>query len=141
MSLPSVQRRELPARLGEAVTQLRRLEHLELRAETQELAIRRAEMLERNDCPTVLVDARIARQPPYDLRIDPHRHRDARTRLLERARPLVPERGELEVARTLERLLERAHRCDARHAVDAHPDRAQCDEVPRPALEDEPERI
>src|SRR5205814_2349210 len=96
-TLASVQRRELAARLREPLAQRDGLEHLELRAEPQQLAIGVAEVLERDDGAPVLVDARLAGQPPAQVRIDAHDDLDARQTLLERTRPVAPERRELEL--------------------------------------------
>src|SRR3954470_1508491 len=82
ISLASVQRRELAARLPRAGAQPRGLEPLELRAEPQQLAVCVADAFERDDRPSVVVDARIARQPAPDVRVDPHGHGDARPVLL-----------------------------------------------------------
>src|SRR5213076_643632 len=54
---------------------------------------------------------------------------------LEVARPLLPEGGELEARRTLELLVERAHRRHPGDAVDAHPGPAVRDQIPRASLE------
>src|SRR5207237_3740091 len=122
--LRTVQRGDLAARLRDALAELGRLDDLELRAEAQELAIGVAQVLKRDDGAAVGVDPRLARQPAPQLLRDAYAHFDARQGLLEVARPLLPERRELELRRPRERLLERPHRRDPRDAVDAHAGRA-----------------
>src|SRR5579864_3942764 len=137
IGLVTVHRRDLATRRSDPFAQLGRLEHLDLRPEPEELAIGVAEVGERDDRAAVLVHARLARQPAADVVVDPHRHLHARKRGFEGARPLLPEGSELERGWPLEAVRERAHRCDARDAVDAHPGRAAGDEVPGAALQHE----
>ena len=58
------------------VAQLLRLEHLELRAEAQKLAVGVAEMREGEHRPAFVVDPRLAREPAPHVLVDPHRHLD-----------------------------------------------------------------
>src|SRR6266481_1371963 len=117
------------------VSELRALEHLDVRAEAEQLAVRGAEMVERDRDAAVVPEARLAGKVGAHLLRDPHGHVDAGAALFEGARPLLPEVGDLKARRPFEGVLERSHRLDARDAVDAHAGAAVGDEVPGPALE------
>src|SRR5205085_5544628 len=61
--------------------------------------------------------------------------------VLEPPGPVLPELRELEVRRPVERVVAHAHRHEARDAIDAHARASVRDEVPRPRLEHEPQRV
>src|SRR5438270_3818079 len=111
---------ELARSVRDACAQFRRLEHFIARTRAKHGVMRLGERLE-DERPLAVAGT--------------HGHFDAREAVFERARPLLPERAELELLRPLELLVQRPHRCDSRYAVDAHARRAVCDEVPRAALE------
>src|ERR1700730_3199839 len=98
-------------------------------------------MSESDDGAAFLVDPRLTREPTPDVLGRAHRDRDARKTLLEGARPLLPERRELELGGPVEARRQRVDRDDARDAVDAHAGRPPGDQIPGAALEDETERI
>src|SRR5260370_27254643 len=98
-------------------------------------------MVERDRDAAVARDARFAGKGGAHLLRDPHGHVDAGAAPLEGTRPLLPEVGDLEARGPLEGVLQRAHRLDARDAVDAHAGAAVRDQVPGAALEHEPERV
>src|SRR5438067_13601377 len=104
VGLPTVQRSDLATRLGDALPKLGRLEHLDVGAEAEQLAVGLAQVLEDDDHPPVLLQPGLARQVAAHLFGDSHPDLDARATLLEGARPFVPERRELELGRTLERV-------------------------------------
>jgi len=74
----------------------------------------------RDDGATVLVDPRLARKPAPHVLGHANGDLHAGKRLLERARPQLPEAGQLELGGPLEALLERTHGDDTRDAVHAH---------------------
>src|SRR4029077_2264563 len=121
--------------------ELHRLEHLDLRPEAQQLAVGVSEMGESDDGAPVLVDPLLAGEPAPHVFRYPHGDLHPRQRLLEGARPLLPEAGQLELGRPVEALLERTNRDDARDAVYAHAGRQARDQIPGPALEHETERV
>jgi len=98
------ERRGRRGRLGDPFAQLARLEDLRVGAEAEQLAIRVVQGLEADDDPTVGLDALIVAQVAANVGRDANRHLDPRPPLLEGTRPLVPERRELELGRTLERV-------------------------------------
>src|SRR5258707_15888694 len=91
----TVHRCDLAARRPDPLAQLRRLEHLHLRAEAQQLAVRVTEMREGDDRAPFRVDPRLAGQPAPHVPVHPHGHPPAGPRLPQRAGPLPPEGGEL----------------------------------------------
>src|SRR5436853_3814977 len=98
-------------------------------------------MRERDDRPPVHVDPRLAGKPTAHVVGNPNGDVDSREPLLEVARPLIPEAEQLEILGPLERLLQRAHRGDAGHAVHPHARGPARDEIPGTALEHEPEWV
>ena len=126
----------------DARAQLLRLEHLELRAEAQQLAVGVAEMREREH--RAAVRRRSAARPeasaarPRAPAPSPRRGRGpARSRATTRPRS---SRRSKPGGRS-KRVGERPHGRDAGDAVDAHAGGAARDEVPGAALQHEPERV
>src|SRR5579884_230371 len=140
-STGGVDGRHLAGRRSHASAELLGRDDLDVRAEREQLAMRRGEILEGNDGAAGFVDSRLAGQQPPRLLGHAHGHLDARQTALELARPLLPEPLELETRRPLDLVVENADRGDARDAVDTHARRPVRDEVPRAALQHEPERV
>src|SRR5207302_3657630 len=88
----AVERRRSRGRLGDSFAQLRRLEHLGVGPEAEQLAVRVVERLEADGDATVGLDALGVAEVAADVHRDANGHLDPRPPLLEGARPLVPER-------------------------------------------------
>src|SRR6266540_2979607 len=108
---------DLARRLRDPRTELRRLDHLCVGPELEQLPERLVEILE-PDGEDPVPALQIARQMPQRELAGTDLHLDARTRCLERARPLLPVGGKVEVLRTFEALVPDADRDEARHAID-----------------------
>src|SRR5690349_16820901 len=125
----AVQPGDFGRRRGSAVAELDRLEDLRIGPEFEQLAERLLQVLEADDVDAAAA-LQVGRQLAQSELAGPQLHLDARARRLEAARPLLPERGEIEALGPLEAVLANAHRDEPRHAVDTHPGRAMRDEVP-----------
>src|SRR5438874_12628109 len=121
--LDGVQARNLLGGVGDARPQLRRLEHLRIGTELEQLAKRLLQILEPDPEDTVAA-LQIPRQESQGEVARAQRHLHARTRRLERARPHFPVGAEIEVLRSVESLVPTAYGREARDAVDRHPGRA-----------------
>src|SRR3954451_15318554 len=119
----AVHGRDLARGLGDAVAELGRLEHLGVRPELEQLAEGLLEILEADGEDTV-ADLQVARKVAKRELARSQLHLDARPRRLERPRPLLPVRTELEVIRPLEAFIPGPHGHEARDAIDAHARRA-----------------